>query len=224
MAKGLSEDLRDPNLFQDNAPGDYTYNTEENGVRYAEGSLTLAPETPRNSQAQTTAGGEARRMAGDSMGVDDGGHLIGTRFGGSGEEENLTAQDRNLNRGDYKRIENEWARHLENGDKVYVHVETDEPQRPNVYMGYAIYEHPDGSRDWDSFYIENESRQEKQRWDEAQEQWERENPQEAQAFYEECSGLHLEEYATSQEDYLGSAAREPGSQGEDRQQTREQSR
>ena len=52
-------------------------------------------------------------------------------------------------------MENEWAAHLEAGDKVFVHIETDGAQRPNAYMGYVIYESPDGTRDYDTFHMVN---------------------------------------------------------------------
>lgn len=68
--------------------------------------------------AQREAGGDDRRSD------DDGDHLMGAQFGDPGGQVNLTAQDRNLNRGDYKAMEKEWARLLSEGNKVYVNVES----------------------------------------------------------------------------------------------------
>ena len=118
-----TDDLNNPHLFDENEPGNYTY-TETAYGKTASGQLHTATSPDRDALAQRTAGGEDRRTAGNEYGVDDGGHLIGARFGGATGQENLTPQDRNLNRGDYKRAENEWADRLEKGDKVYVHMES----------------------------------------------------------------------------------------------------
>jgi len=52
--------------------------------------------------------------------LDDAGHLIGDRFGGSSELDNLVSQDSHINRGEYKAMENEWATALQNGCTVQV--------------------------------------------------------------------------------------------------------
>lgn len=167
---GVYEDLNNPDLFKENAPGNYFY-TETAYGKTASGQLTLDVEVQRDPAAQRAAGGEDRRNAGNEYGVDDGGHLIGARFGGSTSEENLTPQDRNLNRGQYKGIENGWAAHLEAGDKVYVKIESytgDGSDRPTNYMGYAIIEHTDENgnttRDVEYFSVNNESRAEQENW------------------------------------------------------------
>ena len=166
MARKLSEDLNNPYLFSEHKAGEYEYGENSVGGKTATGSLQIAKEPVRDSKSQTSAGGDSRRSNGHEWGADDGGHMIGARFGGETGEENLTAQNRNLNRSDYKQMENEWAAHLEAGDKVFVHIETDDQQRPNAYMGYAIYESPDGSRDYDTFHMVNESRSEIAHWEE----------------------------------------------------------
>lgn len=159
----FTEDFNNPDLFEQNKAGEYEYGVNE-GAPYARGSLVLksAERSPKN---QKEAGGDYRRDQSSLYGVDDGGHLIGARFGGSGDQENLTAQDRNLNRGEYKKLENEWERHLGQGDKVFVHIETDNGNRPNAYMGYVIYESADGSRTSDFFHFVNESRSEQDNWE-----------------------------------------------------------
>ena len=151
----LSEDMRNAELFENASPGDYTYVKTPYGMQ-AFGQLTLEQESARNAAAQREVGGEDRRED------DDGGHLIATRFGGSGELENLSAQNRNLNRGGYKAMENEWARLLGEGNKVFVNVETYQREgvdRPEAYMGYYIVETPDGQRSWEAFSFNNESQQ-----------------------------------------------------------------
>ena len=75
-------------------------------------------------------------------------------------------------RRDYKQMENDWAARLEDGEKVFVHIETDGVERPNAYMGYAIYESPDGTRDFDTFHMVNESRSEVASWEEEAAEWE----------------------------------------------------
>lgn len=166
----VSEKLNDPELFDKNEPGVYQYSETELG-KTASGQLTLDAPVQRDPQAQRTVGGEDRRGADSKYGVDDGGHLIGARFGGSPGEENLTPQDRNLNRGQFKALENGWAEHLQNNDKVYVEIESYHSgpgERPDSYMGYAIIEHTDEngvvSRDVEYFSVNNESWMEQESW------------------------------------------------------------
>ena len=103
----------------------YNYKVNESGqITYAGGDLRK--ETgERNSYAQRTAGGEHRHEN------DDGGHLIAARFGGSGEKDNLIAEERTVNRGSFKSLENWWAEELDKGKTVHVDVEP-------VYHGESI--------------------------------------------------------------------------------------
>lgn len=159
-APNLSEALHDPDLFENNTPGKYQYESGPNG-KHAYGNLQIAENSERNPVAQRSVGGDARRE------TDDGGHLIGARFGGASGEENLDAQDRNLNRGGYKRQENGWTDALNDGDKIYANIETykgEGNERPDAYMGYTIIEHPDGTRDWDAFSFQNESKTTQEEW------------------------------------------------------------
>lgn len=159
----FSDALNNAELFNKNEFGDYTYLENEHG-KNAFGSLELTDDPHRDPEAQRTVGGE------DRLPDDDGGHLIGARFDGSGGYENLDAQNSNVNRSGYKRMENEWADSLKEGDKVFANVETykrDGSERPDAYMGYSITENSDGSRSWDAFSFQNESA-------EMQEQWEKE--------------------------------------------------
>lgn len=172
MAGDLSEDLKNPYLFLEHQAGEYEYSENDYGGKVASGSLSLTDEPMRDNTAQAAAGGEMRRGSDSEWGADDGGHLIGARFGGSPGDENLTAQSRNLNRGAYKRMENQWVAHLEAGDKVFVYIETDQPCRPEAYMGYVIYETPEGTRDYDTFHLINESQSEIAQWEaEAEAAW-----------------------------------------------------
>ena len=73
-------------------------------------------EGERDLYAQRNAGGEFRRD------TDDGGHLIANRFEGSGCLENLVPEDRSVNRGAYKTMENHWANELIEGNRVNLDV------------------------------------------------------------------------------------------------------
>ncbi|HDR4875100.1 DNA/RNA non-specific endonuclease [Bacillus cereus] len=94
----------------------YTYTTDSQGrVASCEGSLQLG-DGKRNNYAQRVVGGN------DRLDDDDGGHLIATIFKGSGNMDNLVPMNSNLNRGEWKKLENEWANALNDGDKVRVKI------------------------------------------------------------------------------------------------------
>ena len=63
--------------------------------------------------------------------------MIATRFDGTAEGVNLVPQDANLNRGAWKRMENEWARALQEGKQVKVDIKleyfTQNGKRPDVF-------------------------------------------------------------------------------------------
>ena len=173
---GLHGQLHDPDLFRNNAPADYQYVQTAYG-KFAQGVLGYTPGQ-RNPTSQRTVGGE------DRLPTDDGGHLIGARFQGSGNIENLEAQDRNLNRGSYKKMENRWAAAQDAGDKIFAHSESfhsNQSQRPDAFMGYAIYEHPDGTREWEAFSYQNESSSTQQEWNDALNQF-------------DPNGLYMDDY------------------------------
>lgn len=146
----LHNDLTNPDLFIENEEGDYTYDENEHG-KQSYGNLS-DEIGERNLTAQ--------RELDSKLETDDAGHLIATRFSGSGDNENLEPMDRNLNRGSFKRRENSWADSLENGDKVFVNIESyhsENNDHPEAFMGYTITEHQDGTREWDAFSYQNES-------------------------------------------------------------------
>lgn len=160
--KPASVNIDDSELFEKLEAGDYLYEKENNNLR-AVGELTMDSDVARNNNNQRKVGGEFRRSD------DDGGHLIGNRFGGSSELENLAPQNRNLNRGSYKQLENEWADILQDDGKVYVDVHAsgnDESRRPDAFYGYYITENTDGDRHWDGFSFTNESKETQEQWDE----------------------------------------------------------
>lgn len=126
----------------------YKYETDSKGrISRCEGDLRLE-QGMRNPVAQREVGGKDRHIGDgveyDIKDKDDGGHLIATRFDGSGEKDNLVAQNYNLNRGEYKKMETGWANTLKetekNGEQKYdVHVEIKpvyrgDSQRPGAFI------------------------------------------------------------------------------------------
>ena len=133
----------------------YGYRTDEQGrVIQAYGELRLTDNPQRDGAAQRAAGGAARQPG------DDGGHYIGTRFDGSPGADNLFAQNQVVNRSDYKRLENSWARDLQQGNRVFVSVESSYPgsqDRPAVLSGTYTVVRPDGATFTDHFSFTNEN-------------------------------------------------------------------
>jgi hypothetical protein len=58
----------------------------------------------------------------DCLPNDDGGHYIAARFNGPRERFNHFAQDRNFNRGAYRTVEDQWAKALGAGKRVFVDI------------------------------------------------------------------------------------------------------
>lgn len=133
---------------------DYSFELDEEGrTTRANGSLVLG-SGERDLAAQIEAGGEFRR---DS---DDGGHLIGARFMGQGDPENLIAQDAKLNRGGYKSLENVWADNLEQGKSVDVDIQPvyqDVVTRPHAIMGNYTMTDAGGGEKTEYFSFTNEN-------------------------------------------------------------------
>ncbi|MGG0458370.1 DNA/RNA non-specific endonuclease [Bacillus mycoides] len=108
----------------------YKYTTDEFGriVDVEAGELILQ-KGKRNKGMQVAAGRE------DRLPDDDGGHLIGTQFHGSGDIDNLIAQNRQINRsgGEWYNMEQEWANALggKPPKKVSVKIEP-------VYLGSSL--------------------------------------------------------------------------------------
>ncbi|MEM2140769.1 DNA/RNA non-specific endonuclease [Nitrososphaera sp.] len=66
------------------------------------------------------------------------GHIIGRRFGGPEIEDNLFLQDPTMNVGEWKALENEWARLLEDGTGVEVNIRVVFPKNnPDIPAGRA---------------------------------------------------------------------------------------
>ena len=88
--------------------GEYTYKTDEMGrVVTVSGTLDLTKQD-RNTYQQTKAGKTAGIK--DGLEDDEGGHLIASIFNGPGEQINYAAMDGNLNKGAWKKMENDWTK------------------------------------------------------------------------------------------------------------------
>jgi hypothetical protein len=134
---------------------------EANGYRYetdvllrtrmVSGEIRLKTE-PRSRSAQANAGKPDRR------GSDEGGHFIAARFNGPREGFNHFAQDANFNRGAYRALEDQWARGVRSGKRVFVDII---PQYRGVSMRPSrldIVWIVDGRRSIDSFANEPKGR------------------------------------------------------------------
>jgi hypothetical protein len=113
----------------------YTYKTDEAGrSAVISGEIKLKDGT-RNRQMQHDVA-----KLGDEG--DEGGHLIGARFNGPSDAFNLVPQNANLNRGEWKAMENEWARAAEANKKVMVEIKPlyyDDTKRPEYFsVTYTI--------------------------------------------------------------------------------------
>ena len=84
-------------------------------ARRVSGEIRLQ-EQPRSRRAQSDAGRPDRRD------TDDGGHFIAARFNGPREWFNHFAQDASFNRGVYRVIEDEWAKAVRGGQRVFVDI------------------------------------------------------------------------------------------------------
>ena len=122
----------------------YRYETDENGrISSAEGSLHLKDREgrlPIRDSIEDIGKGDQREG-------DDRGHLIGDQFDGSNGLENMVPQDAEINRNDYKNLENELAREVRDGKEVHYRVEPvyeGESRRPSAFVAtYSI----DGEKD-----------------------------------------------------------------------------
>lgn len=126
----------------------YRYETDRYGrIRECEGTLRLE-EGKRNTAHQTKAGGEYRLVQ------DEGGHLIGTRFGGSEKVDNIVPMDYHVNRYEYKNLEDEWADELKKGNQVDVKIRCkyeEESARPTDFVVKYKVTEQDG-------FVRNETR------------------------------------------------------------------
>lgn len=113
----------------------YKYETDDKGrIEHVEGDLYLKD----GDRASLNADVE------DMEEMDDRGHIIADRFNGSNRIDNLVAQNSEVNRGEYKSLENELAKAVDEGHDVHVEYEVyydeeSESKRPEeITVKYTI--------------------------------------------------------------------------------------
>lgn len=125
------------------------YRTDENGNPIScDATPEYTDEGSRNLKEQRESGGDERQ---DN---DDGGHIIAKILGGSEGTENLVPMRRTINRGDYKKMENEISKALQDGREVSIHIDLEysqDSQRPSRIK--AVY-YIDGVKT--EIYFDNE--------------------------------------------------------------------
>lgn len=95
----------------------YTFDLDGEGrTRIVSGRITLNPDQGRSRENQRKAGGA------DRLPKDEGGHYVARRFNGPTAAYNHFAQDQNFNRGEYRKLENIWAKTTGRGGKVSVRI------------------------------------------------------------------------------------------------------
>ena len=104
-----------PNVTYQTGEFEYLYQTDDLGRldNWHTDELQLTERDVRLRHDPNTLG----KLPGDHAG-----HLAGDRFGGSPELDNLVSQLSGVNLSDYKKLENQWARVLEEGKDVSVKV------------------------------------------------------------------------------------------------------
>lgn len=109
----------------------YSYETDcYRRIKRCEGALRLE-EGKRNTAHQIRVGGAYR------LETDEGGHLIGKRFGGSEKVDNIVPMDYDVNHHKYKELENDWTEELKKGNKVDVKIRCkyeEESTRPTAFI------------------------------------------------------------------------------------------
>lgn len=113
------------------------YTTDDKGrISTWNGKPQYDPENERDGDAQTEAGGEDRQEG------DDGGHLEARILGGSSGNENIVPMRKTVNRGDYKKSENEIADAKKQGkdveDSGKITYEDDSTRPSKIERVYAI--------------------------------------------------------------------------------------
>ena len=118
-----------PNVRYQTGEYNYFYQTDNAG-RLASWDAPELQLTNRNTCLPHDANTPGKRYG------DHAGHLAGDRFEGSPEIDNLVSQLSEVNLSNYKKLENQWAKALEEGKKVSVTVKVNymgDSLRPNSF-------------------------------------------------------------------------------------------
>ena len=105
-----------PNIKYQTGEFKYNYETDANGriSNWNTDNLQLTERDGRLNYQSDTPG----KIEGDHAG-----HLAGDRFGGSPKLDNIVSQSQNVNLSQYKKIENQWAKAINEGKEVTVNVD-----------------------------------------------------------------------------------------------------
>ncbi|WP_260445573.1 DNA/RNA non-specific endonuclease [Metabacillus elymi] len=105
-----------PNIKYQAGEYDYLYKTDESGrlTEFNADDLKLTERDNRLPHKSNTPGKEPG---------DHAGHLAADRFGGSPDLDNLVSQSSSVNLSKYKKLENHWAKAIEEGKDVSVNVQ-----------------------------------------------------------------------------------------------------
>ena len=128
----LSNGKLKPNVKYRSGEYEYIYATDEIG-RISDFHTEELQYTERNERLKHNSNTPGKEIG------DHAGHLIGDRFGGSPDIDNLVSQSALVNLSEYKIMENEWANALSDGKKVGVDVKVQydgNSMRPSSFIVY----------------------------------------------------------------------------------------
>jgi len=111
----ISKGKLKPNVKYKSGEYDYIYATDEIG-RISDLHTEELQYTERDERLRHNSNTPGKEIG------DHAGHLIGDRFGGSPNLDNLVSQSALVNLSEYKMVENIWANAIENGQKVSVDI------------------------------------------------------------------------------------------------------
>ena len=140
----------------------YTYTVDDNGTVTAKGNVSENPASRSGMSGIHPDGYDSK--------TDDKGHLIAAREGGVAADYNVSAQDRGLNRGAYKTVENAEVNLANKGCTV----ETEKTafvsnpgEKPSAYMVNDTITTPDGKAHTVHSSFANLSKEEQEAYNEA---------------------------------------------------------
>jgi sRNA-binding regulator protein Hfq len=147
---GWNKELNKPepnkvyNVQNTNTGKPHKYTTGVGGrVEKVEAELKLAPRDRNGYQQSVKCNGSK----GGTLGSDQGGHLIGSRFDGAGEQINLVPMTSDVNLSQWKTMENNWAAQLNpvppgvpKTVKIQIDVKYDDPLKPNRPTRFIVTE------------------------------------------------------------------------------------
>ena len=111
----LNKGILKPNCSYVAGENNYIYKTDELGRQCG---ATACLQLKKHDKRKGNVGKPADKLPGDEAG-----HLFADMFGGSRFLDNLVAQSFNVNRSEYRKMENVWQRALKDGKSVYADID-----------------------------------------------------------------------------------------------------